>query len=49
MDVLKEFRAAIEIEHLKNQQEHAEEMKLPLDERVDKGSAISNVSVEFTF
>lgn len=49
MDVLMEFQAAIEIERLKNLEDFAEQMKLPIDERVAKGVTMSNLKVEFDF
>jgi DNA replication ATP-dependent helicase Dna2 len=49
MDVLKEFQAAIEIDRLKNLEDYEELMKQPLDERVAKGSTMSNLKVEFDF
>lgn len=49
MDVLKEFQAAIEIEHLKNVEDFEEQMNLPLDERVAKGVTMSSLKVEFDF
>jgi len=49
MDVLKEFQAAIEIEHAKNLQDYEEQKKLPLDERVAKGVTMSNLKVDFDF
>lgn len=49
MDVLKEFKAAIEIEFAKNLQNFEELKKLPLDERVAKGVTMTNLRVEFDF
>src|ERR1043165_6370706 len=49
MDILKEFQAAIDIEFAKNLRDIEEQKKLPLNERVMKGVAMSNVSVEFDF
>ena len=49
MDVLKEFQAAIEIEHQKNLKDFEEQMKLPLDERIAKGVTMSNLKLEFNF
>ena len=49
MDVLKEFLAAIEIEHKKNLKDFEEQMNLPLDERIAKGVTMSNLKVEFDF
>src|SRR5688500_1262505 len=49
MDVLKEFQAAIEIERLKNLEDYAELMKQPLDERVAKGSTMSNLKIDIDF
>ena len=49
MDVLNEFQAAIEIDRLKNLEDYEELMKQPLDERVAKGSTMSNLKVEFDF
>lgn len=49
MDVLQEFKAAIEIEFAKNLQDFEEQMKLPLDERVAKGVTMANLRIEFDF
>lgn len=49
MDVLKEFRAAIDIERLKTLEDFDEQMNQPLDERVAKGVTMSNLKVEFDF
>jgi DNA replication ATP-dependent helicase Dna2 len=49
MNVLKEFQAAINIEHEKNLKNFEEQMRLPLDERVAKGVTMSNLRVEFGF
>lgn len=49
MDLLNEFQAAIEIERLKNLEENEELRSQPLDERVAKGSTMSNLKVEFDF
>lgn len=49
MDVLKEFQAAIEIEHKKNLEDFEEQMNMPLDERIAKGVTMSNLRVEFEF
>ena len=49
MDVLKEFQSAIEIERIKNIKEYEELMLQPLDERVTKGSTMSNLKIEIDF
>jgi len=49
MNVLNEFVAAIEIDRLQNLADHEELMRQPLDERVAKGSTMSNLKVAFTF
>lgn len=47
MNVLNEFKEAIEIEYNKNIQEFNEQEKLPIDERVAKGVSMINLTVEF--
>lgn len=49
MEILKEFRASIDIERLKNLEDFEEQMNQPLDERVAKGVTMSNLKVEFDF
>ncbi len=49
MEILNEFRAAIDIERLKNLEDFDEQMNQPLDERVAKGVTMSNLKVEFDF
>lgn len=49
MDVLSEFRAAIDIKRSKNLEDFEEQMNLPLDERITKGITICNLKVEFEF
>jgi superfamily I DNA and/or RNA helicase len=49
MDILKEFQAAIEIEHSKNLEDFEDMNRLPLDERVAKGVTMTNLKVEFDF
>jgi len=49
MNVLNEFKNAIEIERIKNIEDFEEQMKQPLDERIAKGVTMSNLKVEFDF
>lgn len=49
MDVLKEFKEAIEIEYNKGIEDLKEQEKMPIDERVAKGVSMSNLKVEFEF
>jgi len=49
MDVLKEFKEAIEIEYNKGIEDLKEQEKMPIDERVAKGASMSNLKVEFEF
>ena len=49
MNVLKEFREAIEIEYKKNLADFNEQMQLPIDEQVAKGITMSNLKVKFVF
>lgn len=49
MDVLNEFKAAIEIERLKCLADSNMQMRRPLDERIARGVTMSNLSVEFEF
>jgi len=49
MNVLEEFVAAIEIDRLQNLKDHEETMRQPLDERIAKGTTMSNCRVAFTF
>ena len=49
MDVLKEFKAAIEIEFAKNLEDFEQQKKLPLDERVAKGVTMNNLRIEIDF
>ena len=49
MDILKEFQGAIDIANRKNIEDYEEQMKLPLDERIAKGSTMANFAVDFEF
>jgi DNA replication ATP-dependent helicase Dna2 len=49
MEVLKEFKRAIEIESKKNAEEHALVMALPLNEKIAKGVTMSNFTLKFDF
>lgn len=49
MNVLNEFQAAIEIERAKNLEEFEAQMRLPVNERVDKGVTMTNLKIEFAF
>jgi len=49
MNVLEEFVAAIEIDRQQNLKDHEETMQQPLEERIAKGTTISNCRVAFTF
>jgi len=49
MSVLIEFNEAIHAQQAKDDESYEEQMKLPIDERVAKGSAMSNMRVVFDF
>ena len=49
MEVLREFKKAIEIESQKNAEEYVLVMSLPLNEKVAKGVTISNFTLKFDF
>lgn len=49
MNVLEEFVAAIEIDRQQNLKDHEETMRQPLEERIAKGTTMSNCRVAFTF
>lgn len=49
MDVLNEFRAAIDIEFAKNLRDYDEQINLPLDEKVAKGVTMTNLRIEIDF
>ena len=49
MDVINEFKQAIEIESQKNTEEYALVMALPLNERIAKGVTMSNFILKFDF
>lgn len=49
MEVLREFKQAIEIESRKNAEEYASVMALPLNERIAKGVTMSNFTLKFDF
>jgi hypothetical protein len=49
MEVLKEFKKAIEIESQKNADDYSLNMALPLIERISKGITISNFNLKFDF
>jgi DNA replication ATP-dependent helicase Dna2 len=49
MSVLSEFRQAIAIQQHKEDEAYEEQMRLPIDERVVKGIAMTNLKVEFDF
>lgn len=49
MEVLKEFKQAIEIESKKNTDEYALVMALPLNEKIAKGVTMSNFTLKFDF
>ena len=47
MDVLKEFKQAIELESKRNAEEYSAIMALPLPEKIAKGVTISNFTLKF--
>jgi DNA replication ATP-dependent helicase Dna2 len=49
MDVLKEFKQAIELESKRNAEEYSAVMALPLSEKIAKGVTISNFTLKFEF
>ena len=49
MDVLKEFKQAIELESKRNAEEYSAIMALPLPEKIAKGVTISNFTLKFEF
>lgn len=49
MDVLKEFKQAIELESKRNAEEYSSVMALPLSEKIAKGVTISNFTLKFEF
>ena len=49
MDVLKEFKQAIELESKRNAEEYSAVMALPLPEKIAKGVTISNFTLKFEF
>ena len=49
MSVLSEFRQAIAIQQQKDDESFEEQINLPLDERVAKGTTMNNLKVVFTF
>jgi superfamily I DNA and/or RNA helicase len=49
MSVLGEFREAIAIHQIKDEEAYDELISLPIDERVTKGVAMNNLRVEFEF
>jgi DNA replication ATP-dependent helicase Dna2 len=49
MNVLNEFLSAIDIEKVKDQEEFEEQMRQPLNERIDKGVTMAHLKVELKF
>jgi DNA replication ATP-dependent helicase Dna2 len=49
MSVLNDFREAIAVHQRKDDEAYEEQIRLPIEERVAKGVAMSNVRVEFLF
>ncbi|MBO3098286.1 AAA domain-containing protein [Gelidibacter pelagius] len=49
MSVLTEFRQAISIQQNKDDESYEEQINLPLDERVAKGTTMTNLKVVFSF
>jgi DNA replication ATP-dependent helicase Dna2 len=49
MEVLKEFKQAIELENKRNAEEYSAIMALPLSEKIAKGITISNFTLKFEF
>ncbi len=49
MDILKEFKQAVEVESEKIAHEFAINMALPVNERIAKGVTMANFTLEFTF
>lgn len=49
MEVLSEFKRAIEVESKKNAEEYTSVMSLPLNERVAKGVTMANFTLKFDF
>ena len=49
MSVLDDFRQAIAMQQLKDDESYEEQMRLPIDERVAKGITMTNLTVELDF
>jgi superfamily I DNA and/or RNA helicase len=49
MSVINEFKEAIEIQQIKDDESYDEQIKLPIDERVAKGVTMDNLKVVFSF
>ncbi|HZH71549.1 MAG TPA: AAA domain-containing protein [Mariniphaga sp.] len=49
MSVLSEFKEAIRIQQVKDDEAYEEQIKLPIDERVAKGVSMNNLKVDFDF
>lgn len=49
MPVLDDFRQAIAMQQLKDDESYEEQMRLPIDERVAKGITMTNLTVDFDF
>lgn len=49
MSVINDFKKAIQIQQIKDDESYEEQMKLPLDERVAKGVTMHNLKVVFDF
>ena len=49
MSILNDFREAIAVQQRKEDEAYEEQIKLPIDERVEKGLAMNNLRVVFDF